>query len=58
MNTKGGATMTKLITCLALGSLVVAETLHGHFWLAMIALVPFWLIAMEESFPKKAQRNR
>ncbi|MGY0267729.1 hypothetical protein ACW19A_08335 [Limosilactobacillus fermentum] len=52
--------MTKLITCLALGSLIVAETLHDHFGLAMIALVPFWLIAMEESFPqqKKAQRHR
>lgn len=53
--------MTKLITCLALGSLVVAETLHDHFWLAMIALVPFWLIAMGESFPqqkKPSGRNR
>lgn len=48
--------MTKLITCLALGSLVVAETLHGHFWLAMIALVPFWLIAMEESFPQNVKK--
>lgn len=53
--------MTKLITYLALGILVVAETLHGHFWLVMIALVPFWLIAMKESFPqhkKPSGRNR
>lgn len=48
--------MTKLITCLALGSLVVAETLHGHFWLAMIALVPFWLIAMNECFPQNVKK--
>ncbi|MCZ2327116.1 hypothetical protein [Limosilactobacillus fermentum] len=48
--------MTKLITCLALGSLIVAETLHDHFGLAMIALVPFWLIAMEESFPQNVKK--
>lgn len=48
--------MTKLITCLALGSLVVAETLHGNFWLAMIAFVPFWLIAMGESFPQNVKK--